>query len=94
MYELSKYMTSTNKPAFADLLNSGAKDLQAKDARIAELEKFVTAFLDNFKPCDRCGGTGLSQDDTCPKCHGTREQIDSVGILYVDLKNEALELKG
>lgn len=59
-----------------------------------ELLEFVRRFLDNFKTCDKCGGIGTWDADTCPRCHGTGEQIDSIGILLVDLPNKARELLG
>lgn len=66
------------------------------NTRIAELEKFARAFLDNFKPCEDCSGTGWKKDwsDNCPKCHGTGTKIDSIGVLYVDLPEEARRLLG
>ena len=67
--------------------------IAALRARVAELKKFPLDFLDNFKTCEYCTG-GLLNGDTCPRCKGTGEQIDSIGILYVDLPEKARELLG
>ncbi len=64
--------------------------------RIVDLEKFVRKFLDNFETCEACDGTGWigRAEDNCHKCRGTGEQIASVGVLFVDLPNDARELLG
>jgi DnaJ-class molecular chaperone len=66
------------------------------EAENAKQKKFAEAFLDNFKTCVDCGGDGFDKSlkDTCSRCRGTGEQIDSVGVLYVDLPNKARELLG
>ena len=61
---------------------------------IREFEKFAEKFLDNFKLCEHCQGKGsyTRNDIECGVCHGTGGQIDSVGILFVELPDEARTL--
>ena len=76
-------MNITEEKAFAE-----------KSKHIQELEKFVEKFLANFKECEYCGGTGDGHipDTDCGICHGTGKNIDSIGILYVELPEEARAL--
>ena len=61
-----------------------------------ELAKFVNKFLENFVDCEYCAETGDGHlaDTDCRICHGTGKHIDSIGILYVELPNEARKLLG
>ena len=83
-----------NKP-FDDLFNDGAsKDvaINRQAARILKLEVFIQKFLDNFGDCGYCEGTGQVNKDTCPMCQETGKNIQSKGVLYVELPEEAREL--
>lgn len=68
--------------------------------KIGELEKhktalldFVQKFLDNFRTCDYCGGKGcLAHGIECRVCAGTGRKIVSIGVLYVELPEEARAL--
>lgn len=45
------------------------------------------------EPCETCGGTGISYNNTCALCHGNgklREYV-SFGNLKNDLKNDLIE---
>ena len=68
--------------------------IEQQAARIVELEKFLEKFLRNFKFCEYCQGKGsFTHDDIeCGVCHGTGSQIDSRGILFVELPDEAKTL--
>ena len=61
---------------------------------IAQLEAFAKKFLDNFEVCGSCGGTGYEYDldDICSSCYGEAFTIVSKGVLYNELRNEAIEL--
>ena len=63
-------------------------------ARLLKLEVFVQKFLDNFDDCTLCNGKGTFSDDEieCRRCHGTGKDIVSVGVLYVELPEEARQL--
>jgi hypothetical protein len=75
------------------IFQSVKQDIESLEGEVKQLREFVGRFLDNFKPCDKCEG-GLFMGDTCPKCYGTAEIIDSVGIFYIDLPQTARELLG
>ena len=62
--------------------------------RIAELEAFVKKFLDNFEDCEYCDGKGTHLDGElqCPGCSGTGKHLISIGVLYVELPDEASTL--
>lgn len=81
-----------NKP-FDDLFNDGAsKDvtISRQAARLLKLEVFVQKFLDNFDVCDWCNGKGVvAEEAECLDCHGTGKRIASIGVLYVELPDEA-----
>lgn len=59
-----------------------------------ELLDFVRAFLDNFKECDSCDGTGETPDFKieCEQCKGTGQRIRSQGRLYIELPEDARRL--
>ncbi len=62
---------------------------------IHRLHDFVKKVSDNFKQCEYCGGTGKNPhsdiDDECPKCNnGLR--INSVGVMFVEIPQEAADL--
>ena len=59
-----------------------------------ELLDFIQAFLDNFEMCRFCDGTGDMPDFRieCEHCKGTGKQIVSIGVLYVELPEEARRL--
>lgn len=59
--------------------------------RIQELESFLEKFLSNFVDCEYCVG-GMDGEDICRTCHGTGKHIESIGVLYVELPDEAKRL--
>lgn len=64
---------------------------------IHHLREFVEKVAGNFEQCEHCGGSGKNPysdiDDECPKCNnGLR--IVSVGVLFVEIPQEAAELIG
>lgn len=63
-------------------------------ARLVKLEAFVQKFLDNFEECEHCNGTGVFSDDgfDCLICYGKGKHLKSVGILYVELPEDARQL--
>ena len=71
-----------------------AELVTAQQERIAELEAFAQKFLDNFEDCTLCDNGIDATGDTCSKCQGTSKQIDSRGVLFVELPEEARELLG
>lgn len=62
--------------------------------RVALLEAFVRKFADNFDTCDHCNGKGTYTHNKveCGRCHGTGKQIDSLGVLFVELPEDARAL--
>ena len=77
-----------------DLNYDNALRVKRMEAKLKRMKKFIQAFLDNFEPCESCGGNGWNPiaEGTCHKCRGTGEQIESIGRLYVDLPNEARDI--
>ena len=61
-------------------------------ARIKELEAFVKKFLDNFEDCPICEIGLDAAGQICSRCEGTEKQIDSRGVLFVELPEEARAL--
>lgn len=68
--------------------------MSKQTARIEKLENFVRKFLGNFEDCTVCDNQlGLdAAGQECNRCKGTGKQIDSQGVLYVELPDEAAEL--
>lgn len=62
---------------------------------IARAFEFVQKFLDNFEECDECVGGGKSWDELdemCETCRGEGMRIVSQGVLYNELRYEAVEI--
>ena len=60
--------------------------------RVQDLEVFCTKFLDNFEDCSLCELGLDAAGQICSRCEGTGKQIDSRGILFVELPDEARAL--
>lgn len=77
-----------------DLNYDNQMRVSRQEKRISDLEKFVKKFIDNFEDCTVCDNQlGLdAAGQECYRCKGTGKQIDSVGVLYVELPDEAAEL--
>lgn len=75
-----------------------AVHIGALEKENAALRAFAQKFLDNFKDCDYCGGKGQLEDKAygisfeCRQCQGVGKQIDSRGVLLVELPDEARQL--
>lgn len=59
----------------------------------ADLLQFLAKFLANFKPCDYCNGRATIGGDACFVCNGTGRKLESIGVLYVELIQEAEALQ-
>jgi hypothetical protein len=86
---VSRY--STNPIQAANMRAELDALIDAQVARVAELEAFAQKFLDNFEDC-LCDDGRDAIGEICHKCQGTSQQIDSRGVLFVDLPEEARAL--
>jgi len=69
------------------------RTIAAKVATIERLQMFVKKFIDNFETCPNCEN-GDDEGETCFTCQGTGRRIASLGVLYIELPQDAAELDG
>ncbi|HLA88154.1 MAG TPA: hypothetical protein VJL10_09035 [Anaerolineales bacterium] len=79
---------------FEELHGSQTQTIAALEAENAKLREFVSKFSDNFSDCDYCNGKGVFSDDMieCRVCNGTGKHITSIGVMFVELPEEARAL--
>lgn len=86
--QLDAYFKSVDRE-----LNKANTRIAALGEELNHLYDFVEKVAGNFETCEYCGGTGKNPrgDDECPKCNnGLR--IASVGVLYVEIPQEAAKI--
>lgn len=85
-----------NHTPLIDALVAKDEEIVALQGQIEGLQDFLKKFLDNFDVCENCRGTGTDMKlrDMCRHCHGEGHILVSAGVLYNDLRREALSILG
>jgi hypothetical protein len=75
-----------------DALMEANRTIAAQAEEIKRLRAFVRKFLGNFEDCTICENGLDATGEPCYRCQGTTKRIDSKGVLYVELPDEARAL--